>query len=58
MLQVHRGSDRRSEAILAPNFSVENGATGRKGKNARPVNFGFYDSCGNAGFFRQRQRSC
>jgi SOS response associated peptidase (SRAP) len=35
MLQVQRVGDRRSEAILAPNFSLENGATGRKRKMAR-----------------------
>jgi hypothetical protein len=35
MLQVHRGGNRRSEAILAPKFSLENGVTGRKKKMAR-----------------------
>jgi len=35
MLQVHRVGNRRSEAILAPNFSLENGATGRKQQMAR-----------------------
>ena len=35
MLQVHRVGDRRSEAILAPHFSLENGAPGRKKKLAR-----------------------
>jgi hypothetical protein len=32
MLQVHRVGDRRSEAILAQDFSLENGAPGRKSK--------------------------
>src|SRR3984893_15458039 len=34
MLQVHRVGDRRSEAILAPNFWLENVATDRKSKMA------------------------
>ena len=34
MLQVHRGGNHRSETILAQNFSLENGATGRKSKRA------------------------
>ena len=32
MLQVHRVGDCRSEAILAQDFSLENGAPGRKSK--------------------------
>ena len=34
VLQVHRVADRRSNAILAQSFSLENGATGRKSKIA------------------------
>ena len=43
MLQVHRAGKRRSEAILAPNFSLENGATGQKNKMARFCS----DHCGS-----------
>ena len=32
MLQVHRAGNRRSEAILAPTFSVENGRPAEKAK--------------------------
>jgi hypothetical protein len=35
MLQVHRVGNRRSEAILAATFALENGATGRKQQMAR-----------------------
>src|SRR5258708_38423831 len=44
MLQVHCVGDRRSEAILAPTFSLENGATGRKRKMAWVGS----DHCGSA----------
>jgi hypothetical protein len=35
MLQVHHVGNRRSEAILAATFSLENGATDRKQHMAR-----------------------
>jgi hypothetical protein len=56
MLQVHRGGNRRSEAILAQHFSLENGATGRKSKMARFCS----DHCGSGflcGWYRMAPES-
>ena len=56
MLQVHRGGNRRSEAILAQKFWLENGATGRKGTMARFCS----DHCGSGlscGWYRMAPES-
>ena len=56
MLQVQRGGNRRSEAILAQKFWLENGATGRKGKMARFCS----DHCGSGlscGWYRMAPES-